>query len=220
MQQTDKADQLATIFAPEREVVTLSIVAGRYFITQRTVLNDSTIVVYREAIAQLIEYLGDVPIIEIGPADIERWRDWLLSERLLYVNHPTRPSTIGRLSVHTVRKHMSHARTFFRWCVDSAHFPQIRHNPAASVKMPPKPRHKPKAIADETIAALIAEIERTDYSRGFTPTESAALRARNIAIVHFLRSTGCVRASFSNLAAYLDFDILALNAKCRNRSAI
>lgn len=198
--QNQKTENLTKLFSAENEAMPLSVAVKLYFKAHIGTLRPSTIMVYSVALDQLIEFLGDMAVRDIKKEDIERWRAWLSSEREIFKNHPRTPTKIAKISIYTVRKHLSHARTFFRWSVDSDQVPQLNHNPFAGIKLPPKPRSRPKQIEDKTIEILLDGVQRTDYSRGhYSDDVAAALRARNTAIIHFLRSTGCRLAGMLSL---------------------
>ena len=188
--QNQKTENLKKLFSAENEAMPLSAAVREYFAAHVGQLRPSTIMVYSVAMDQLIEYLGDKAVRDVEKEDIERWRSWLMSEREIFKNHPRTPTRFGTISIHTVRKHMGHARTFFRWAVDSKSVPQLNHNPFQGVKLPPKPRSRPKAVEDKTIELLLDGVQQTNYSH-YNSTVAAALMARNTAMIHFLRSTGC-----------------------------
>lgn len=117
---------------------------------------------YRSKLKQLAIFWRRKDIRRIRPADLERFKLALL----------------GRLSPWSVKSILITVRHFFRWCHDHR---IIRPNPAENLHIPKPPPPDPKPIPAETFAAILrqAQITGPDW-----------MRARNTAIIYWLRDTG------------------------------
>jgi integrase len=72
-------------------------------------------------LARLVRELGDIPVIQVGNADADRYKIALES---------------SGLSSESIRTYLAHARTFFQWAVKTAK--AIRVNPFDGIEMPGK----------------------------------------------------------------------------------
>lgn len=182
---------------------TLSKVWEMYVSAETVMLSDHTITVYQQSLHTLIQTVGDVEICQLTRNHMEQWRTSLMSERVLYENHPWRKPKRGRLSVHTVRKHMGHVSRIFNWAVDHDEIECVNRSPLAKVRRPAEPDAPPRGTDKNTINRVIDAIKSAKYAN--TPVKDRPLViARNIAIVHTLRSTaariaGVYRLSLDDL---------------------
>ena len=189
MKHQHSVQQLNLLYS--NQAMLLSEASRIYFVRKTGLLKPKTIMLYTDALHLLTKFLDNPPIASITQHLIESWRTDLLAERTLYEGHPNRPEKVGYLSIATVRKHLGHARTMFKWASASAEIPQLNHNPFMGVQFPTLPPQQPKAIHPDDIRSLIHSVESADYSAGYNNKTARALLARNVAIIHFLRSTGC-----------------------------
>lgn len=117
---------------------------------------------YRSKLRQLVRFIGRKDPRNIRPRDLEAFKLYLL----------------GRLSPWSVKTILTAVKCFFKWC----HWRRIiRPNPAANLKIPIPPPPDPKPIPTETFEALLTQA---------TQTGPDWIRARNIAILYWLRDTG------------------------------
>ncbi len=140
-------------------------------------IKETTIRWYRRRLGQLAEHLAGRQVQDVTRMDVRQFMVWLRKPRMLYENHPCRDPEEGTLSPSTRQGYTRAVKTFFNWldregCLDE--------NPAKYVKLPKVPAQKPKAIQQETLAALLEETE------GDEPVDK-----RNRALLLFLADTGC-----------------------------
>jgi integrase len=58
------------------------------------------------------------PLNSIALDDINSWHRSLKRQDVLYENHPNRERVQGKLSPHTIHKHLRSGRRFWNWCVE------------------------------------------------------------------------------------------------------
>lgn len=91
-----------------------------------------------------------------------------------YVNHPSRPTVRGPLSVYTLHKHVRHIRTFFKFLAERE---VIQRNPARRLKRPRLPKPVPKGIQQADVTKML--------------DAAGQMGLREYAIVCVLAGTGC-----------------------------
>lgn len=128
---------------------------------------------YRTKLAQLKRFMGKKPIT---PENLKAFRKDLLTRK----THRVGGKDIdGGLSIFTVKTTLATARHFCKWLFENGY---VKRDIAKTIKLPQTPPPAPKAIRDDAVIKLVkaAQVMGTDWQR-----------ARNVAILYFLRDTGC-----------------------------
>lgn len=125
------------------------------------------------------EFFGEEQLIEaLTVRHLRTWRAWLFQRETKYAGASTwRPQENGTLSVYTVHGHVRTCRQFFKWLHDEK---WIVANPALRLELPPLPKEPPKNISDADIEKMLKAAHK-----------SARTKARDVALIWFLRDTGC-----------------------------
>lgn len=146
---------------------------------------------YRKKLKRLLVFLGNVPIESIQPADVERFRVSLLTQR---VKRRGSVEVVEPLSVWYVRGVLRMVKYFFRWCAGSDLLPA---DVAVRVKLPKAVQVQPKAIDPATFDKLLDAAAISG---------DAWARSRNVAFLYLLRDTGA-RVSGLLTARVSDLDL-------------
>jgi site-specific recombinase XerD len=130
---------------------------------------------YKTKLTRLVAFLGDVDIKTVTAADLENFRQAMLTQEF-----KRRGSVMVRepLSVWYIRGVLRSVVFFFRWCADDG---RIKVNPALRLKIPKAPQVLPKAISQETFDKLLDAAAASG---------EVWARARNVAFLCLLRDTG------------------------------
>jgi len=140
-----------------------------------------TINAYRNDVAAFFAWLSDqvgaeVPLVEVTPFDIQKYRDAL-------VVHGRRPAGINR--------RLAALRTFFAWAVQTGH---ISTNPAGEMKGLRQDQRTPRALSAQEVyrlqrtAAARRQLAEAKAGSSITPTLMNAVRDE--ALLNLLLYTG------------------------------
>lgn len=148
---------------------------------------------YRSKLAQLLAFLGDVPVDQVTVTDLRRFVADLRERGSRYAGTTARPEIDGGLSIATVAGHVRSFKRLFNWLHEEEIIPS---NPSRRIKVPKVPRDEPKAYNVEDLQRLLAA------TAGDDPPD-----LRNRAIILFLADTGCRVAGVAGLKlADVDMD--------------
>jgi site-specific recombinase XerD len=136
---------------------------------------NGTPVVYRKKLQRFTSFVGDLPVESIKPADIERFRQALLTQN---VKRRGAVEIVAPLSVWYVRGNLRMVKYLFHWLSDEGH---LVGNPAARLKLPQLPQAPPKAIDPDTFDKLLEAAANSG---------EIWARARDVAFLCLLRDTG------------------------------
>lgn len=127
----------------------------------------------------LKEIFREREIEQITLQDLRAWRAGLFARSIKYEKNGLRKPRAGNLSRYTIRGMVENCRQFFNWLVKEG---ILDTSPAQRLELPDLPAEPPRAMKDADLEKLIAaaRAEHSDYRR-----------ARNVAMVLFLRDTGC-----------------------------
>ena len=92
---------------------------------------------YAHRLHDLVEMLGNKPLVTVLEVDLLAWKAELIRRDTLYQGNTTRPAETGSLSPQTVSGYVRAARRFFRWLLEHDFLPD---NPARLLKPPRKGR--------------------------------------------------------------------------------
>lgn len=136
---------------------------------------NETPVAYRKKLTRMLLFLGDVELESIQAADLERFRQSLLTQQ---VKRRGAAVVVAPLSTWYVRGVLRMTKYLFGWLSDEKH---LTMNPAGRLKLPKLPQAMPKAIDQTTFDRLLDAAA----SSGEVWT-----RARDVALLCLLRDTG------------------------------
>lgn len=139
--------------------------------------SERTVKFYRDELAHLLRFLGDVPIVSVTIDDLRAFIDDQMRERILHGGQSTRKPQRGRFSPHTIRARVRAMKRLFNWLVEEGH---LEASPAQRVKMPRLKNTEQKRINTDDFLALLKATEGKTV---------ADLRDR--AIILFLYDTAC-----------------------------
>lgn len=120
----------------------------------------TTEVSYQKVLVKHIEYLGperDVRSITLD--DINNWARSLMQQQWRYKTHKRRKPEKGKLSDHTIYKHLKTARVFWNWLQEHSIIPASPMN-GLKISRPPKPDVSSRTAPKSTLAALIRVMRR------------------------------------------------------------
>ncbi len=131
---------------------------------------------YRKKLKRLVEFLGDVAVESVQPADIERFRQAMLTQQ---VKRRGAQVVVAPLSAWYTRGVLRMVKYLFTWLYDEGY---LTVNPAARLKLPKLPQAQPKAIDQATFEKLL---------EAAAASGEMWARARDVAFLCLLRDTGC-----------------------------
>jgi integrase/recombinase XerC len=143
-----------------------SVCAGRLNMTPET---------YRKKLKRFTDFAGDVQIESIRPADVEHFRQSLLTQQ---VKRRGSSVVVAPLSPFYVRGVLRMVKYLFKWLNDEGY---LTVNPATRLKLPKLPQVQPKAINQETFDKLLQAAAQSGEMWA---------RARDVAFLCLLRDTG------------------------------
>ena len=113
---------------------------------------------------------------DIALPDLRDWRRKLYQRNIKYIGRTSHPTVEGHLSPFTIYSMVKAVKTFFHWLTVEGY---LTENPALRLETPPKPDSTRTGIADNDMTKIIP---------------AAKGHLRDLALVLFLRDTGCRRA--------------------------
>ncbi len=128
---------------------------------------------YRTKLGQLARFMKSKPIT---PENLKAFQKDLLTRK----THRRGSKYIeGGLSIFTVKTTLQTTRHFCKWLFENKH---IKQDLAKTIRLPQTPPPAPKAIRGDAVTCMVEAALNTgeDWQR-----------ARNVAILFFLRDTGC-----------------------------
>lgn len=132
---------------------------------------------YRQKLAPLAAFLGDVPAEAVTVQDLRRFVVQLRSRTTRFEAHDHRPEIPGGLAAASLAGYVRAIKRLFSFLHDDG---IIQSNPAHKLQMPKVGRGEPKANDPAEFPKLLAATE------GAEP-----VKVRNRAILLFLADTGC-----------------------------
>ena len=148
-------------------------------------LSDQTEAWYRNRLARLLAFVGELELQQITVDDLRRFVVSLRDQSVKYEVHRFHKPVKGALSEYTVDGYVRVIRRLFHWLEENGHLPV---NVAARLKKPGLPKLPPKAVDIDDIRALL---EAAQFSGKYS--------ARDRAIVLFLADTGCRKGGLISL---------------------
>ena len=145
---------------------------------------------YRQKLAGLVRFLGDVPIEGVTTADLRAWIAHLMDRATLYPG--TDKARSGTLSPFTIAGHIRSMKRLFNWLESEG---VIDVNPAKRIKTPRPRRKEPKGILWSDFLALLKTTEG-----------GTVIDVRDRAVIMFLFDTACRVAGLVGLTVD-DIDI-------------
>lgn len=118
--------------------------------------SDRTLKFYRDELAHLFVFLGDVPVEGVTVDHLRRYIADQMGERTLYAGRSTRKPQRGKLSPFTIQTRVRAVKRLFNWLEQEGH---INVNPARRIKTPHPKRQEPKGISWADFLALVATTE-------------------------------------------------------------
>lgn len=132
---------------------------------------------YRQLLAALVRFLGDVEVEQVTIADLRRYITHLRTRPSRYTDHPKMGEVPGGLALASVASHVRAVKRLFNFLHEEG---LISSNPAKRLKMPKVPRGEPKAYDLDDFYRLLAATEGDD-----------PISRRDRALLLFLADTGC-----------------------------
>jgi site-specific recombinase XerD len=159
----------------------------------------NTVTWYANVLNYLHEYFdGDTNIKSIRLTDLEKWRASLYNRKVKYIGRTTHPEIEEHLSPFTIYGVIKSSKTFFKWL----HVRQyILDNPALNLEVPKKPGHTRFGIHQSDMEAMI---------------KVAKPNIRNLALILFVKDTGCRRQGVASLKLF-ELQLNHINSKMRYR---
>lgn len=144
--------------------------------------SENTVSWYANVLNYLHGYFtGTEAIGSIHLSDLEKWRAGLFARRIKYIGRTTHPEIEERLSPFTIYGVVKSVKTLFKWLHDRGY---ILENPALKLEVPRKPGNTRFGISNDDMDRMI---------------EVAKSSIRNLALVLFVRDTGCRRQGVARL---------------------
>jgi site-specific recombinase XerD len=125
-----------------------------------------TVRFYRDELARLSSFLGDVAIESVMVENLRRYVAGLMQERTLYGGQSTRPPRRGKLSPFSVAANVRAVRRLFNWLEAEG---RITVNPMRRIKTPATRRKGPKGISQDDFRALLGGWLPRAGQRGASP---------------------------------------------------
>jgi site-specific recombinase XerD len=142
----------------------------------------NTVSWYANVLNYLHEYFdGNTNIKSIRLTDLEKWRASLYNRKVKYIGRTTHPEVEEHLSPFTIYGVVKSAKTFFKWLQVRQY---ILESPAANLEIPKKPGHTRFGINPDDMEKMI---------------DTAKPNIRNLALVLFVKDTGCRRQGVASL---------------------
>jgi integrase/recombinase XerD len=158
---------------------------------------ERTVQGYREKLATLLDFLGDVDVATVTLDQLRAFVASLMGERTLWPGDAHKARR-GRLSPYSVMGYVRHVKRLFSWLTAEGH---LQSNPAARLRVPkPRERHV-KAIAPDDLLALLRTTEG-----------DTAIDRRDRALILLLVDTGARAGGVCGLRLG-DLDLDALTAR-------
>lgn len=139
-------------------------------------------------------FLGNEPDKEIEDITLDELRCWrasLFARNRKYERtngaHNLHPPVEGKLSRYTIRGMVENCRQFFNWLVNEE---ILVTSPAKRLEIPTVPDDPPRAMSEDNLEKLIAAA---------CALHAEFRRKRNVALLLFLRDTGCRIGGASSL---------------------
>lgn len=164
-----------------RDAIKLFISQRVHTVTSKTLRNNELY------LRSLIDCLDNPRISEITLNDLRRWRNTLFEKKERYLVHRNRKPITGGYSVWTIKGMIEAVRQLFNWLNREGY---LETNAARKLELPALPSGPPKAITAKDLEKLI-ETARHSATK--------VLSARNVALILFLRDTGCRLCGVSGL---------------------
>ena len=171
-------------------MTTLSDAINLFLDSRIGIVGAKTMRINRGYLRSLTDFFGKEQAVEALTLNhLRTWRANLFRRETKYASESTwRPEETGALSVHTIHGMVRTCRQFFRWLHTEG---ILTANPAQRLELPPLPKEPPKAISDANIQKML---------------DVARLSARDVALIWFLRDTGC-RLGGAATARLQDLDL-------------
>lgn len=151
----------------------LSAAIVAYVTSRHGLISAKTETNYRQSLAVLGAFLGDVEIADVTLDHLRAFRASLFDRTERYASAPQRPRKEGGLSAWTLNTHIRLARQLFKWLTDEG---LLAANPAARLQVPEVGNEPAKGIS------------LVDLHRMFDAARSSP---RDFALLLFLADTGC-----------------------------
>lgn len=156
-----------------RDAIRLFISARVHTVTAKTLRNNELY------LRSLTDCLDNPLVHEITLHDLRLWRSTLFEKQARYVTHNRRAPVMGGYSIYTIKGILEAVRQLFNWLNREG---ILETNVARKLELPPLPAGPPKAITPRDLEKLIETARRS---------ATKTLSARNVALILFLRDTGC-----------------------------
>jgi site-specific recombinase XerD len=156
-----------------RDAIHFFISARVHTVTHKTLRNNELY------LRSLTDCLDNPFVNEISLHDLRRWRSTLFEKQERYLAHNRRAPVRGGYSIYTIKGMVEAVRQLFNWLNREGY---LETNVARKLELPTLPAGPPKAITPRDLEKLI---ETARHSATVT------LSARNVALILFLRDTGC-----------------------------
>ncbi len=163
------------------QAVELFLAAREHVVASQTLRNNKIYLRY------LQDFFPAAELAAVTLLDLRRWRASLFEKNVKYENANVRAPVRAPLSRYTIRGIVETCRQFFNWCVNEG---LLDASPAKRLEIPSVPAGPPRAVNDVDLEKLL------DAARD---TRGTFRRARNVALVLFLRDTGCRIGGASSL---------------------
>lgn len=164
-----------------KEAVEMFLSARRHMVARQTWRNNEIYLRY------LTTFFPKACVEQLTLHDLRRWRASLFEKKIKYVNGYRRKPVSAPLSRYTIRGIVENCRQLFNWLVNEG---LLQESPAKRLELPALPDAPPKMMAEEDLEKLL------DAARKLS---GRYRRARNVALLLFIRDTGCRIGGASSL---------------------
>ncbi len=162
-----------------RDAVAMFLAARRHIVARQTWRNNEIYLRY------LTEFFPNTCMADVTLHDLRRWRASLFEKNCKYErmrgtgNHTKRKAVRAKLSPYTIRGIVENCRQLFNWLVNEG---LLQESPAKRLELPALPDAPPKMMAEDDLEKLIEAARKLS---------GRYRRARNVALLLFIRDTGC-----------------------------
>lgn len=156
-----------------------------YLDSQQGMISKNTASIYRHAFTHLLRFFEpDMSVRKMDKLKAEKFRIDLLNYRRYSKSKVSYRVDGRKLAVSTIRQIIKISRILFSWLLEIG---EVDQNPFEKLKLPAIPSEEPEIVENDDFDKFVYECAQGVEARA----NDKSLIVRDIAILYFLRSTGC-----------------------------
>lgn len=168
-----------------QQAIHLFISERKHTVTKKTLYNNE---MYLRSLGKLF---GERAIETITLPDLRAWRASLFEVRERYTSHNARRKPLqGGYALYTLKGMVEAVRQLFNWLVREGY---LEKNPALGLTVPKLPTPEARSATPEDLEKLLDTAHKST---------TRALAKRNVAVILFLRDTGCRLCGIAGLRVH------------------